>query len=465
MLVKATDIEVAGFSEEGRSGLFANAVQGNGDGGNLTITTDNLTIKDGGTISASNFSSNPNIAPGQGKAGNIQIEAGSILLDNTSLENPASITASTTSGGGGNISLQVQDSLTARNGSQISADTKGSADGGNININADSIVFTTGASLNSSTTAKGNAGLINIDANSILFDGYSNELFTGAFSEAKAESQGNGGNIQITTDSLKLTNQAHISTSSAGLGQAGDITINANQIQTNQGEILSTSTKTGGGDINLNTNLVLLTNKSLISSSVLDSTGGGGNININADLVVASNSDIIANAVFGSGGNIQIQTQGIFLSPDSKIEASSQFGVNGTVTINNLETSKNIANTELPKNILDPTQQIATSCRANRANNFVVTGRGGLPENPTDPIIGKTIWTDLRNLSPKVAVQEKGGQGRQETLSQGSQNTPSVIIEAQGWRVNSNGQVELLANSPYSIPQAPSNPTPNCGAV
>jgi filamentous hemagglutinin family protein len=465
LLVKATDIEVAGFSEEGRSGLFANAVQGNGDGGNLTITTDNLTIKDGGTISASNFSSNPNIAPGQGKAGNIQIEAGSILLDNTSLENPASITASTTSGGGGNISLQVQDSLTARNGSQISADTKGSADGGNININADSIVFTTGASLNSSTTAKGNAGLINIDANSILFDGYSNELFTGAFSEAKAESQGNGGNIQITTDSLKLTNQAHISTSSAGLGQAGDITINANQIQTNQGEILSTSTKTGGGDINLNTNLVLLTNKSLISSSVLDSTGGGGNININADLVVASNSDIIANAVFGSGGNIQIQTQGIFLSPDSKIEASSQFGVNGTVTINNLETSKNIANTELPKNILDPTQQIATSCRANRANNFVVTGRGGLPENPTDPIIGKTIWTDLRNLSPKVAVQEKGGQGRQETLSQGSQNTPSVIIEAQGWRVNSNGQVELLANSPYSIPQAPSNPTPNCGAV
>ncbi len=360
--------------------------------------------------------------------------------------------------------LNVQDSLTARNSSQISADTKGSGNGGNININADSLAFSTGASLTTSTTGTGNAGLININANSILFDGYSNGLFTGAFSEAQAKSQGNGGNIQITTDSLKLTNQARISTSSVGLGQAGNIMINANQIQTNQGQILATSTKTGGGNLNLNTDLLLLTNNSLISTSVLDSTGGGGNINANATFVVANNSQIIANAVFGPGGNIQIQTQGIFLSPDSKIDASSQFGVDGVVTITNLETSKNLSNTELPKSILDPSQQIATSCRANRANNFVITGRGGLPENPNDAIIGQTIWTDLRDLSPKVAVQEKGGQGRQETASQGSQNTPSVIIEAQTWVVNSNGELELVANAPNTIPQASRNPY-KCGAV
>jgi filamentous hemagglutinin family protein len=465
--VTANDIEVVGFSEKWRSGLFASAIQGNGDGGNLSITTNNLTVKDGGIISAGNFPSrDSSIAPGQGKAGNIQIEAGSILLDNTSFENPASITASTTSGGGGNILLQVQNSLTARNGSQISADTKGSGNGGNININADSLTFTTGASLTSSTTAKGNAGLINIDANSILFDGYINGLFSGAFSEAKAESQGNGGNIQVISDSLKLTNQARISTNSSGLGQAGNISINANQIQTNQGNIVSTSTKTGGGNLNLNTNLLLLTNNGLISTSVLDSTGGGGNINTNAGFIVANNnSDIRANAVFGPGGNIQVQTKGIFLSPDSEIDASSQFGVNGIVTITNLETSKNIVNNKLSDNIIDPSQQIAPSCQANRANNFVVTGRGGLPENPTDTIIGKTIWTDLRDISPKVAVQEKGGQGKQETVSQGDQNTPSVIIEAQTWVVHSNGEVELVAHSPNTIPQPSSNPTPKCGAV
>ncbi|BAY99501.1 filamentous hemagglutinin family outer membrane protein [Tolypothrix tenuis PCC 7101] len=467
LTVKATDIEAVGFSKQGRSGLFASAIQGNGDGGNLAIATDNLTLKDGGIISASNFHSiNSSISPGQGKAGNIQIAAGAIVLDNTSSENPASITASTLSGGGGNIFLNVQQSLTARNGSQISADTKGSGDGGSININADSLEFTTGAYLTTSTAGKGNAGLINIDAPSIVFDGYSNGSFTGAFSEAKAESQGNGGNIQVTSDILKLTNQARISTNSAGLGQAGNITINAQQIQTNQGNIVATSTKTGGGNLNLTSNLLLLNNNSLISTSVLDSNGGGGNIYINSDFVLAHNhSDIRANAVFGPGGNIQIQTQGIFFSVDSKIDASSQFGVNGIVTITNLETSKNIANIELSEDIIDPTQQIAASCRGDRANNFVVTGRGGLPENPTDAIIGKTIWTDLRELSPKVGVEQKVGGKKQEVLPQISQNTPSVIIEAQGWTMNSNGQLELIANSPNTIPPVSSNSAPTCSAI
>lgn len=467
LTVKATDIEAVGFSQQGRSGLFASAIQGNGDGGNLAIATDNLTLKDGGIISASNFHSiNSSISPGQGKAGNIQIAAGAIVLDNTSSENPASITASTLSGGGGNIFLNVQQSLTARNGSQISADTKGSGDGGSININADSLEFTTGAYLTTSTAGKGNAGLINIDAHSILFDGYSNGSFTGAFSEAKAESQGNGGNIQVTSDILKLTNQARISTNSAGLGQAGNITINSQQIQTNQGNIVATSTKTGGGNLNLTSNLLLLNNNSLISTSVLDSNGGGGNIYINSDFVLAHNhSDIRANAVFGPGGNIQIQTQGIFFSTDSKIDASSQFGVNGIVTITNLETSKNIANIELSENIIDPTQQIAASCRGDRANNFVVTGRGGLPENPTDAIIGKTIWTDLRELSPKAGGEQKVGGNKQKVLPQISQNTPSVIIEAQGWTMNSNGQLELIANSPNTIPPVSSNSAPTCSAI
>ncbi|BAY31331.1 filamentous hemagglutinin family outer membrane protein [Nostoc carneum NIES-2107] len=467
LTVKATDIEAVGLSQQGRSGLFASAIQGNGDGGNLAIATNNLTLKDGGIISASNFHSiNSSISPGQGKAGNIQIAAGAILLDNTSAENPASITASTLSGGGGNIFLNVQQSLTARNGSQISADTKGSGDGGSININADSLEFTTGAYLTTSTAGKGNAGLINIDARSILFDGYSNGSFTGAFSEAKAESQGNGGNIQVTSDILKLTNQARISTNSAGLGQAGNITINAQKIQTNQGNIVATSTKTGGGNLNLTSNLLLLNNNSLISTSVLDSNGGGGNIYINSDFVLAHNhSDIRANAVFGPGGNIQIQTQGIFFSADSTIDASSQFGVNGIVTITNLETSKNIANIELSENIIDSNQQIAASCRGDRANNFVVTGRGGLPENPTDAIIGKTVWTDLRELSPKVGGEPKVGGNKQEVLPQISQNTPSVIIEAQGWTMNSNGQLELIANSPNTIPPVSSNSAPTCSAI
>lgn len=47
----------------------------------------------GATINANNFSSrNPEILPGQGKAGNIQVSARSILLDNTFPESLGSIT-------------------------------------------------------------------------------------------------------------------------------------------------------------------------------------------------------------------------------------------------------------------------------------------------------------------------------------------------------------------------------------
>ncbi|MCC5669960.1 hypothetical protein LC653_40710 [Nostoc sp. CHAB 5784] len=61
---------------------------------------------------------------------------------------------------------------------------------------------------------------------------------------------------------------------------------------------------------------------------------------INTNILVAiKNSSITANAFEGQGGNIRINTKGIFLSPDSKITASSRFGLNGTIQINTLFTN------------------------------------------------------------------------------------------------------------------------------
>ena len=68
-------MEVSGSSEAGRSGLFASAFLGNGNGGNLKITADELQIKDGATVSVSNFQSRNLAPPGTGAAGNIEINA------------------------------------------------------------------------------------------------------------------------------------------------------------------------------------------------------------------------------------------------------------------------------------------------------------------------------------------------------------------------------------------------------
>ena len=75
-----------------------------------------------------------------------------------------------------------------------------------------------------------------------------------------------------------------------------------------------------------------LTN-SKISASVLDGTGGGGSVNIDPQFVVLQNSQILAQADQGPGGNISITTNLLLPDTNQSISASSQFGQQGTISI------------------------------------------------------------------------------------------------------------------------------------
>jgi filamentous hemagglutinin family protein len=99
-----------------------------GPGGNLTIYTGELTVKDGAQVSVNSNTS--------GNAGNLVVGAGSIFLNNE-----GKLTANSDAAQGGNITLQVKDLLLARHNSEISAQSFGtnSVDG-NINIDARAIV-------------------------------------------------------------------------------------------------------------------------------------------------------------------------------------------------------------------------------------------------------------------------------------------------------------------------------------
>ena len=428
--ITADTVELIGGSEFGASGIFGNAIGSTGDGGNLNITTNSLNILDGATISASNFSSSGNIPPGQGRAGNIFIDANSVKLDNVSVDIPSTITASTNAGGGGEIILNVAESVTISNNGQIAADTKGSGNGGRIAVNTNSLELNTGGLLSTSTEAYGNAGKIEVQAETITFTG----LNSGIFSEVQDNASGNGGSLAITARIFNLNNQAQVSANSTGLGQAGDIAITAEEIDINQGTITATSTQTGGGNINLDTNFLFLDNNSLISTSVLDSTGGGGNIFINSNYVVGQdNSDFRANAVLGSGGNINIATEVIFLSFDSEIDASSQFGLDGVVEISNPESGERIGIIQLPSKIIDPTNIITANCALEQSNSMIVTGKGGLGENPSQYLRSQSVWEDLRDFN-------------QPTASVSSHE----IIEAQEWIVNTKGNVELRTHLPFN---------------
>ncbi|WP_172657270.1 filamentous hemagglutinin N-terminal domain-containing protein [Myxosarcina sp. GI1] len=437
LIVNAKNIELSGFNQFGRSGLLAGTFQDIGDGGDLNIITDRLSIKNGAVISASNFQSLGTGIPGKGKAGNIALTARSVELNSTTSDIASGITAATNSGGGGNITLKVAEKLTLGNNSEISAETRGKGDGGSVEIFTDTLRLKDSGLVNTSTSAEGNAGRVNIKSNTITFSG----LGSGVFSEVKDAATGDGGNTAITAKNFNLSDRALVSTSSNGLGDAGSIEIDADTVNLDRSKIITTATQAGGGNINLVTDFLYLDNDSELSSSVLGNTGGGGNIFIDSNYIIADrNSDIRANAVKGTGGNIDIDSEVALLSLDSEIDASSQLGLDGVVNINNLELDEQIGMVQLPDNIVDPTALISSLCLVEEGDVMAVTGKGGLLENPSQSLRGESVWEDLRALS----LAERDKSSNPAKYGDGS----SQIVEAKGWQVDSQGNIELLAHLP-----------------
>ncbi len=376
LAIEAKNVELSGFNDLARSGLFANSIVESGDGGDINLKSDRLAILDGATISVGNFASNPNIPAGTGKAGSLTINTNSLELDSTNPEALSSITASTNSQAGGNITLNVDSDISLAGGSQITSETKGDGDGGSIAIDADKFNLSGGA--------------------------------------------------EVSVNSKE------------GAGRAGNIDITVTDLDANEGKITATSSNSGGGEIELATNFINLQNNSKISTSVFNGDGGGGNITINSNYVlIRDNSNILANAYKGDGGNIDLTTKVIFLSLDSKVDASSKYGLAGVVKINNPDTDTQIGLVQLPTKIVDPAALITAVCSLEAENALVTPGKGGLAENPSQNLRGESVWEDLRDLA--VTSTDRAME---------SSSHPAGIMEAKAWNVNAKGKVELLSHVP-----------------
>ena len=417
----ASEIELGGeISGSGTSGLFVNAdLESTGDSGSLIIETDSLSINDGAQILA--------ITNGVGDAGTISISSQQINLVGTSVNclNPSTIAvdAFLSEGDGGNITITT-DSLEILDGAQIGSITSGTGNGGDLNIVARDFIRISG------TSANGNSGLF---ANAVVSDGA-------------------GGNLTIETDSLFVLDGATISVSNfpssdnspfePGQGAAGNLTIIADEIELADNSTISADTFTGDrGNINLQTDLLLLRRGSQISTNA-QGTSTGGNITITASdgFVVAfpqENSDITANAVFGDGGRVDIEALNILgieprasLTPLSDITTTSEFGIAGNVDLRteDLNPAENL--NQLPNSPNPP--QLAQGCQADAENSssFVNIGQGGLSPQP-DRALGADDLIDDVQL-PREWIENN-----------------VTVVEAQDWIINEQGKVELVVELPH----------------
>ncbi|WP_427159768.1 filamentous hemagglutinin N-terminal domain-containing protein [Aliinostoc sp. HNIBRCY26] len=486
------------------STLASNTMDGSrGQGGDLVIDAAQVNIRDGAELRAT--------ARGTGDGGNIIVTANNLsITGETATGEPAFLTGMSTSireyatGRGGDIILNVG-KLEVLNGPGIRTGTYGEGTSGDIIVNADevtvggssstgvssrffastngnynfateqlislgqgqggNIIFNVGklnlldgGRISTSTETYGQAGNISIQANSINIAGVS-QLPSGQLlysldatgpSGLYASSTGPGvaGSVNLSTEKLSLGDRGEIVVSGKGTGDAGNMLIQANYLNLDQASKLYSEANTGeGGNIDLQVrDLLLMRNGSYISA---EAGGNGGNITINAPNIVGlENSDIIANAVQGRGGNIEITTQGIIglqyrnlLNPrevvTNDITASSQFNVNGTVQINHIGVDQNFGLVDLPENFTDPSQKITSGCAASTDSSFVAIGRGGVPKNPSEDIRSDRTWSDMRDISRFRTTQQV-----QAPIAKSAE----VPVQATSWHRNHQGKIELIAD-------------------
>ena len=453
----ANDVPNAGFQ-----GILAATITQEGTAaGNINLDTANLNIKEGGLIATA--------TTGVGTAGNITVNVSESLAVKESL-----ITSSTLdTGQAGDIEFNTA-RFVVEAGGQIAASSLAAGDGGDLTINATEFVELRGTTQNGMipssllvgsqlTSGMGNSGNLKITTSKLA-------ISDGAEITASTLGMGTAGSIEINaTNSVNLKNNASIAVNSLGGGNAGELKIFTNSLTLDRQSNLSAETVASqGGNIELEiSNLLSLKDNSNISTSAgSESTkANGGNITIDADFVLAfpsGNSDITANAFQGQGGAIQISTEGIFgiaereLNPDSNdINASSDFGLDGSIAIEILNLKTFQETTAPPENIVESEQQVvagicnpiqtAQNIEAGKQNNSTLTirGRGRLPDEPTQSLVSDNI-----SLDNQITFANKKSEARKEEVLSPIITAQGKIYPARGIARDRDGNLILTAYSP-----------------
>ena len=352
-------------------------------------------------------------------------------------------------GNGGLIKLEADTSIEI-DGSSFSASSRKPRNpsrfghGGTIQVAAPTVLIKNGSEIKSGTASKGDGGKVQINAETLVVEGadsrgYQSRILSETSltkNKDNSTSAGTAGRVGINAEYILVLDGGYISTASKGLGDAGEISIEAGHLLMENGAIKSEGTHTGeagsvelrlakgmtlvqtssisvtasqadGGDIRLTTDgRVILVDSELTAAAAGD--GGsvrllgsgnvmltdsrisaeagqdGGNIEVRSpDTLVLQRSGLVANAIHGNGGHIGIAAEGYLPSLQSVVSASSEFGLEGSVEIDTPETNVGAGLSVLPDNLMEGEVGIADRCALRLqgdTSSFFINGTGGLSE-------------------------------------------------------------------------------------
>jgi filamentous hemagglutinin family protein len=348
--VPQPDDEIDAISAGPASGLYANTEPNSiGRGGSIRIVTGELTVEAGGRLVAS--------TSGRGNAGNIRVRAtDAVILSGTSSFGFSSglltNTENTSTGRGGAIRIDT-DALRVEEGAVLSARSFSAQMGGEIIVNAETVDLTEGGQLLTTAFSRGQAGSVTVNAGDRLHIAGSDSTFnarlaqfgrtavdpvsaaSGLFTNTEANSSGAGGAIALTTGFLSLLNGGRLVSSTAGQGDAGDITVNSSNLRlsgTSSGLFAQTTTDANAGNLRIQPQgdgqsvTVQLQEGAQISASTFGG-GRGGALTITApeSITLSGNGSIISAETNGrgAGGNLNLQTGTLNIQDQAEVTVSS----------------------------------------------------------------------------------------------------------------------------------------------
>ena len=298
-----------------------------GRGGNITIDANTISLFGDDTRQTSNdgipslrIVSNSFERGGGGviaiNAENMLASGGAGISSTTFSAEDSEMTPGAQSGAGGNIFLNVAETLTFDNGSQVITASRSDADAGNISIKAREVVLleqdidpllsrvASVTSLTTSSTEDGNGGDINIDTDSLRVFGTAN-IQTSSLPLEPRSQYGNAGNLTITADSVSVENGGRLSTGTFTNGAAGDLTIRADELR------VAGKNSSDPAEASLTT---------IVESAAQFSTGAGGNLLIEVDALTLESGGQISAGTFSDGD-----------AGELTVRASSRIDINGFI--------------------------------------------------------------------------------------------------------------------------------------
>ncbi len=276
--------------------------------GNVSVTAGSLVLLTNGQILADTYTN--------GDAGTITVNAGTLYINGSGQSVTTGIISDTFVGDGraGNVTVNAGYGLLI-NASKIATETGAAGDGGNIVATFGTLDMSGGASISSTSTDKGNAGSVLVGSPGIITLMGANTTI-----QSRATGTGEAGPVTILAGQLVLKDGASVTTE-ATIGGGGNISMNIDFLLYLLNSSITTTVAGGsgsGGDIFIDPEFVVLNNSKILAQAF---AGNGGNITIIAKHFLQSNDSLVdASSALGISGQISIS------SPEADI-------ISGTVNL------------------------------------------------------------------------------------------------------------------------------------